>query len=107
MYKRQGDGLPATAPVEVVESAGTEESAAKLTKEVKKDAGVKKRFSEVLAFTRGDQLADIPPDSTPGFAGDQKAGGEALADCTKRLGQLQGRLFADSKGCLLSTSGCV
>ena len=31
-----------------------------------KDAGVKKRFSEVLAFTRGDQLADISPDSTPG-----------------------------------------
>ena len=96
--KPTGDGLPATAPVEVVESAGTEESAAKLTKEVKKDAGVKKRFSEVLAFTRGDQLADISPDSTPGFAGDQKDGEEALADCTKRLGQLQERLFAESKG---------
>ena len=52
----------------------------------------------MLAFTRGDQLADISPDSTPGFAGDQKDGEEALADCTKRLGQLQERLFAESKG---------
>jgi len=96
--KPTSEGLPATAPAEVVESVGTEESAAKVTKEVKKDAGVTKRFSEVLAFSRGDQLADISPDSTPGFSGDQKDGEEALADCTKRLGQLQERLFAESKG---------
>jgi PPK2 family polyphosphate:nucleotide phosphotransferase len=75
-----------------------EKPARKVTAEVKDDAGVSKQLSRVLEFGRGDKLADIDPSSTPGFKGGRSDGEEALAECSARLGELQERLFAESKG---------
>jgi len=44
------------------------------------------------------RLADLDPRSTPGFAGDKAAGEEVMAELQARLGDLQERLFAESKG---------
>ncbi len=63
-----------------------------------KDTEVERPFREVLAFRRGDQLADIDPESSPGFPG-SKADGEArLLDHATQVGDIQERLYAESKG---------
>ncbi len=90
---------PAAVTTSTVEAAVVDEvPAAKATKAAKKEAGVTKRFSEVLLFQRTDRLSDISPDSTPGFKGDQEDGEDALEALSERLGELQERLFAESKG---------
>jgi PPK2 family polyphosphate:nucleotide phosphotransferase len=55
-------------------------------------------WSEVLRVGRGFSLADLDPRSTPGFSGDKADGEEVMGELQSRLGDLQERLFAESKG---------
>ncbi len=55
-------------------------------------------WSEVLRVGPGFSLADLDPGSTPGFTGSKSDGEEVMADLQKRLGDLQERLYAESKG---------
>jgi PPK2 family polyphosphate:nucleotide phosphotransferase len=56
------------------------------------------RIADVLAVGPGFRLADVDPDSAPGFAGRKAAGAAALADGAGRLSELQERLWAASRG---------
>lgn len=53
--------------------------------------------AELLRAGEGFRLADIDPASTPGFGGGKTDGQALLADSGGELGDLQERLFADSK----------
>jgi PPK2 family polyphosphate:nucleotide phosphotransferase len=53
-------------------------------------------FADTLRVTKGFELADVDPATTPGFDGDQDAGEEALADFEDELGDLIERLHAES-----------
>ncbi|TXK16573.1 PPK2 family polyphosphate kinase [Microbacterium wangchenii] len=52
--------------------------------------------SEVLRAGAGFALADVDPDSTPGYTGRKRDGVDDLAEGATRLGELQERLFAQS-----------
>ena len=52
--------------------------------------------SELLRVTPGFRLADVDPDSTPGFDGGKKAGERELAAGAAELADLQERLYAQS-----------
>ncbi|MEY2847769.1 MAG: hypothetical protein RI885_434 [Actinomycetota bacterium] len=54
--------------------------------------------SELLRAGEGFSLARIDPGSTPGFDGGKKAGQALLAASAAELGDLQERMFADSRG---------
>ncbi len=56
------------------------------------------RVAAVLAVGAGFRLADVDPDSTPGFAGRKAEGKAALAAGATRLSELQERLWAASRG---------
>lgn len=53
-------------------------------------------FTETLRVTKGFELADVDPTSTPGFDGDKDAGEQALHDFEEELGDLIERLHAES-----------
>ncbi|WP_411698240.1 polyphosphate kinase 2 family protein [Conyzicola sp.] len=53
-------------------------------------------MSELLRVTPGFVLADVDPESTPGFDGGKKEGEQALADGAAELADLQERLYAQS-----------
>ena len=53
-------------------------------------------MSELLRVTPGFRLADVDPDSTPGFDGGKKAGERELAAGAAELADLQERLYAQS-----------
>ena len=53
-------------------------------------------MSELLRVKPGFKLADVDPDSTPGFDGGKKAGQLELADGAAELADLQERLYAQS-----------
>jgi PPK2 family polyphosphate:nucleotide phosphotransferase len=53
-------------------------------------------FTETLRVTKGFELADLDPSSTPGFDGDKEEGEKALADFEEELGDLIERLHAES-----------
>jgi PPK2 family polyphosphate:nucleotide phosphotransferase len=53
-------------------------------------------MSEALRVGEGFRLADIDPDSTPGFDGGKKAGEKALLEGADELADLQEKLFAQS-----------
>ena len=55
-------------------------------------------WSEVLRVGPGFALADLDPGSTPGFTGDKDDGEAVMAELQARLGDLQERLYAESKG---------
>jgi len=42
-------------------------------------------------------LADVDPDSTPGFTGNKADGKALLADLDSKLAELQEKLFAESR----------
>jgi len=52
--------------------------------------------SEVLRVGDGFRLADVDPDSHPGYDGDKKSGVADLAIGIEALGELQDRLHAES-----------
>ncbi len=54
--------------------------------------------AEALRVGDGFRLADVDPRSTPGFNGDKECGEFDLKAGTDRLGDLQERLFAASRG---------
>ncbi len=55
-------------------------------------------WADALRAGEAFVLADLDPHSTPGFTGDKKEGKEVMGDLQARLGDLQERLFAESKG---------
>ena len=55
-------------------------------------------WAEALRVGEGFSLADLDPRSTPGFTGDKEEGKEVMDELQARLGDLQERLFAESKG---------
>ncbi|MET1051693.1 MAG: polyphosphate kinase 2 family protein [Mycetocola sp.] len=52
----------------------------------------------LLRVGPGFSLADVDPESTPGFSGGKSEGRAQLADASDRLSETQERLFAASKG---------
>jgi PPK2 family polyphosphate:nucleotide phosphotransferase len=54
-------------------------------------------FTEALKAAQGFQLTDCAPRSTPAFAGDKAAGMELLTRTVPELGDLQERLYAESR----------
>ena len=54
-------------------------------------------FTQALAAGNGFVLADRDPRSTPGYKGDKAAGAAFLADTVRELGDLQERLYAESR----------
>ena len=55
-------------------------------------------WTEALRVGPGFALGDLDPRSTPGFTGDKAEGKEVMAELQSRLGDLQERLFAESRG---------
>lgn len=53
--------------------------------------------SEILRVGEGFRLADVDPDSHPGYGGDKKSGKTDLAAGIESLGELQERLYAESR----------
>lgn len=53
--------------------------------------------SEMLRVEKGFSLADVDPDSTPGYSGVKGDGQELLADLDGKLAELQEKLFAESR----------
>ena len=62
------------------------------------DAVEVRSWSDLLRVEAGFDLADVDPGSTPGFEGDKKDAEKVMAEFQVRLGDLQERLFAESKG---------
>ncbi|QCO99294.1 polyphosphate kinase 2 family protein [Arthrobacter sp. 24S4-2] len=56
-----------------------------------------KHPSGILAAGDGFRLADVDPDSTPGYPGDKADGRALLADLDGKLTTLQEKLFAEAK----------
>ena len=57
----------------------------------------KKSPAGTLAAGDGFKLADVDPDSTPGYAGDKSDGHALLAELDGKLATLQEKLFAEAK----------
>ena len=57
----------------------------------------KAEASDLLRVGEGFSLADVDPDSTPGFKGDKADGEKALAQGLEDLSDLQEKLFAESR----------
>jgi len=102
--RRTGNGaLPAE---QVTPDARLSGKAAKKAEKKRRKAAKARRddavepvtWSEVLRVGPGFQLADLDPASTPGFTGDKDAGEEVMAELQASLGDLQERLYAESKG---------
>ncbi len=82
-------------------SKDTPKLAKKAEKRDKADAAVveeARTLADELRADKGFVLADLDPESTPGFADGKKAGQQALADHASELGDWQEKLFAESKG---------
>jgi PPK2 family polyphosphate:nucleotide phosphotransferase len=57
----------------------------------------KQHPSETLKAGNGFVLADVDPDSTPGYSGNKADGKALLADLDGKLAELQEKLFAESR----------
>ena len=56
------------------------------------------RWSDLLRVEPGFVLADLDPASTPGFDGEKGDGEQVMTELQARLGDLQERLYAESRG---------
>jgi PPK2 family polyphosphate:nucleotide phosphotransferase len=71
----------------------------KKAEKARKDAAVEPVvWSELLRVGPGFVLADVDTSGTPGFMGDEDEGEEVMRELQDRLGDLQERLYAESKG---------
>lgn len=61
-------------------------------------------WTEILRVGDGFRLADVDPDSKPGYRGDKKAGAADLAEGLAALSELQERLFAESRAAATTAS---
>ena len=65
----------------------------------RKDKAVKRvTWTDALRVAPASASASCDPHSTPGFTGDKADGKEVMSELQARLGDLQERLFAESKG---------
>jgi PPK2 family polyphosphate:nucleotide phosphotransferase len=104
--KRSKGSAGAPAPAEVTPDGKLSgKAAAKAVKKRRKAAKARSddavqpvTWTEALRVGPGFQLADLDPRATPGFTGDKAAGEEVMDELQSRLGDLQERLFAESKG---------
>jgi PPK2 family polyphosphate:nucleotide phosphotransferase len=62
-----------------------------------RDAARPQRLAELLRVGEGFDLSAVAADGTPGFAGKKAEGKAALAAGAERLGELQERLWAESR----------
>ena len=79
-------------------AAKAREKRAKAAKARKDDAVQSVTWTDALRVGPGFSLADLDPRSTPAFTGDKADGQEVMEELQSRLGDLQERLFAESKG---------
>ncbi len=70
---------------------------AKKSRAKKSRRGTPQSFGDALRVGEGFDLAALDPHSTPGFAGDKAAGKAAMSALQAQLGDLQERLYAESK----------
>jgi PPK2 family polyphosphate:nucleotide phosphotransferase len=64
----------------------------------RKSTGGHESWSAVHRAGPGFRLVDLDPSSTPGFDGGKAAAATAMAPLQRRLGELQERLWAESRG---------
>jgi len=104
---RRAPGKPgAPSPAEVTPdgrltgkaAAKAEKKRAKAAKARKDEAVEPVTWSDALRVGEGFVLADLDPRSTPGFSGRKADGADVMGELQARLGDLQERLFAESKG---------
>ena len=79
-------------------AAKAEKKRAKAAKARKDEAVEPVTWTDALRVGPGFSLADLDPRSTPGFTGKKADGEEVMEELQSRLGDLQERLFAESKG---------
>jgi PPK2 family polyphosphate:nucleotide phosphotransferase len=102
--KRKGrsDALDAEATTKAKKAKKAKRKAEKAkakAREARADDAVEVRsWSNLLRVGPGFDLAAVDPASTPGFDGAKDHGESIMADLQARLGDLQERLYAESKG---------
>jgi PPK2 family polyphosphate:nucleotide phosphotransferase len=79
-------------------SKASTKTSAKGAKKSKTKVAAPTSFTEALRVGPDFELADLDPRATPGFDGDKSAGEAALASGAGEIGELQERLYAESRG---------
>ena len=99
--KRGAPGAGKVTPDSELSGKAAKKARKKRAKAAKarKDKAVKRvTWTDALRVGPGFSLGELDPHSTPGFTGDKADGKEVMSELQARLGDLQERLFAESKG---------